>query len=269
MTCPVIKPDAIIPGDARDLLKCMDDKSVDLVVTSPPYWRDPRRVRYQEITPDGYKDWFMPIAADLKRVLKDTGSFVLNIRAPTINKEKHPVVFYIVTAMMHDGWQLRDEYHWIKSNPVPQTPRYKLKDGHESLFHFTKSDGFKFRPGSVAKDVDNCSASVSSPFDKKAIYDRSRFAKSNCKKAYPSNVLTIPVGGGTNYHPAQFPEKIPEFFIKLMSDKDDVVLDPFAGGGTTNAVAKKLCRKTIGFDLEKKFVTIANRRLKGVSCPGE
>jgi len=69
-------------------------------------------------------------------------------------------------------------------------------------------------------------------------------------------------------HPASFPEKLPEFFVKLMSNPGDVVLDPFAGGGTTNIAAKRMCRKTIGFDLERKFVTDANKSIDATSCEG-
>lgn len=252
----------VIAGDSTDLLKCLGDESVDLVITSPPYFRDKRRKRYPEPHPDTWKDWFMPIASEVKRVLKPTGSFVLNVRPPAMGGTIHPFVMETVLAMMHDGWQLRDQYTWEKPNPIPITPRYKFKDGTEPIYHFTKTNEFKFYPDRVAKDVDNCKATQPVPFDKDGIYDRSRFHKSDCKKAYPSNVLVVPVGGGNGGHPARFPEEIPSFFIDAMSDPGDLVVDPFAGGGTTNKVAVEKGRKTIGIDIMPEYVKMANDAIK-------
>lgn len=262
MKCPIIKENSVVEGDSAELLKCLESDSVDLIITSPPYWRDNRRKKYPEQHPDNWKEWWMPMASEMKRVLKDTGSLVMNVRPPAMGGTIHPFVMDTIRAMMDDGWQFRDQYTWVKTNPLPITPRYKLKDGTEPIFHFTKTSDFKFYPKRVMKDMDNCKTTKPQLYKKGDVYDRSRFHKSNCKKAYPSNVLTIAVGGGKSGHPARFPEQLPDFFIELMSDPGDVVLDPFAGGGTTNIVAVRKERKTIGFDIMPNFVDMGNKRLK-------
>ena len=271
MKCPVIRKNKITHGNSLDLLKCMDDESVDLIVTSPPY-SNARKGHYNSVPPDGYKDWFMEFATEMKRVLKPGGSFILNIKEQTVDGQKHPYVFETVLSMQKDGWKWIDTYLWNKTNPLPVTPHRKFKDGFEHLFHFTKEMDFKWRPKRVRKDVNNCKTYNASAKSKKnyvgkhGIYYRNNFIKSNCKKAYPTNVLTVPVGGGKTLHPAQYPEKIPEFFIKALTDPGDVVLDPFAGSGTTAFAAIKNCRDAIGFDLEKRFVDMANERLENISC---
>lgn len=93
----------ILHGDCRDLLKQLPDESIDLIITSPPY-ADQRKEVYGGIHPDHYMEWFLPIAAELKRVLKPSGSFVLNIKERVVGGERHTYVLELILAMRKQGW---------------------------------------------------------------------------------------------------------------------------------------------------------------------
>jgi DNA modification methylase len=167
--------------------------------------------------------------------------------------------------------------HNSKPNPYPVKPVRRMKDGFEYMFHLVKSDTFKFHPERVMKKParkNYCESLKAGKRLHEVQYDNGlhpinygSFLK-NCDKSYPSNVLTFGAARKTR-HPAQFPPMLPEFFIKAMSDPGDVVLDPFAGSGTTVAVAKKSCRDGIGFELKKEYVDAANVDLRAISCQPE
>lgn len=277
MECPTVRENGVLQGDSSDLLKCLDEGSVDLVITSPPY-ANARKEHYGGVPADDWKEWFMPISKEIHRVLKPTGSFVLNVKENSVNKVRHPYVQETVLGMMKDGWQLRDEFMWVKANQFPIKPIYRLKDGFERLYHFTKSDDFTWNPDAVMVDAkpDTCARykrameqktfSHSSPNMKRYERNFDNFKKLDCKKAYPNNVIVAPVGRGRTKHPARFPAEIPGFFIDLLTNKGDVVLDPFMGSGTTGIEAKKRCRKAIGFDIMPEYVEMANTEMDLISC---
>ncbi len=92
----------IVLGDCREVLKQIPDERIDLVVTSPPY-ADQRKEVYGGVHPDQYVEWFLPISAELKRVLKPTGSFVLNIKERVVNGERHTYVLELILEMRKQG----------------------------------------------------------------------------------------------------------------------------------------------------------------------
>lgn len=256
-------------GDSLDLLKCLESNSIDLIVTSPPY-ADMRANYYGGVEPDKYIDWFMPIAKEIKRVLKPSGSFVLNIKDKTVNKTRHPYVYQLVLDMINDGWKWIDTYVWVKPNPIPTKAHYKLKDGFEYIYHFTKTFDFKRNWDAVKQPMKsrntnennpNYFISVKRPSGR--VVKESNFSKLN-GLALPSNVLTIGISNNRTNHPAVFPEKLPEFFIKAFTDSNDIVLDPFIGSGTTGVSAKKNCRNYIGFDKFDKYIEIAKNRIDSI-----
>ena len=111
-------PDRILHGDCRELLGNFSDSTVDLIVTSPPY-ADSRKSTYGGIHPDEYVTWFLPISTQLYRVLRPSGSFVLNIKEKAINGERHPYVLELILAMRKQGWLWTDEY-MVKKMAVKQ-----------------------------------------------------------------------------------------------------------------------------------------------------
>lgn len=108
----------ILEGDCRDLLPQLPDACIDLIITSPPY-ADQRQQVYGGVPPDEYVQWFLPIAAECKRVLKPTGSFVLNIKERVVNGERHTYVLELILKMREQGWLWTEEYIWHKKNTYP------------------------------------------------------------------------------------------------------------------------------------------------------
>jgi DNA modification methylase len=274
MKCPTIEKNSIIEGDSRDLVKCLPDSSVNLIMMSPPY-ANQRKKHYGGTPADEYVDWFMPLSKELQRVVKDDGSFVLNIKEHIENGERHPYVFKLVTALQESGWKWIDSYIWRKMNPMPVKPSKRLKDAWEHVFHFTKSLDFKFRPDRVKVDSkeDTCRRYERSLKRNDTETRKSgmkikwqSFKNSGCKKSYPSNVISIGSSRQGTIHPATFPGKLPRFFINLLSDPGDLVLDPFSGSGTTAIEARRVCRDAIGFELKKEYVGESRESLKSTAC---
>lgn len=105
-------------GDSREQLGYLPDNSVDLIVTSPPY-ADQRKNIYGGIHPDRYVEWFLPISAELLRVLKPSGTFILNIKEKVLNGERSTYVMELILAMRKQGWLWTEEFIWHKKNAYP------------------------------------------------------------------------------------------------------------------------------------------------------
>ncbi|STD30369.1 Modification methylase PvuII [Edwardsiella tarda] len=257
-------------GDCLDMLSMMEDSSVNLIVTSPPY-ADQRKGTYGGISPDQYVDWFSPIAEQLLRVLKPSGSFVLNIKEKAVNGERHTYVLELILKMRELGWLWTEEYIWHKKNSFPGKWPNRFRDSWERCLHFTKSKKFSMYQDAVmvpmgdwknerlkklsARDVTRNESRVGSGFGKNISNWKGR------DMAYPTNVLHMATECGNKSHSAAFPESLPEWFIRLFTVEGDVVLDPFAGSGTTLLVAERLARKAVGFELLEEYCLVAKERL--------
>ncbi|EJV7966568.1 site-specific DNA-methyltransferase [Salmonella enterica] len=257
-------------GDCLSMLSMMEDSSVDLIVTSPPY-ADQRKGTYGGISPDQYVDWFAPVAEQLLRVLKPSGSFILNIKEKAVNGERHTYVLELILKMRELGWLWTEEYIWHKKNSFPGKWPNRFRDSWERCLHFTKSKKFAMYQEAVMVPMgDWKNERLKKLSARDTIRDESRvgsgFGKniSNWKDrdmAYPTNVLHMATECGNKSHSAAFPESLPEWFIRLFTTEGDVVLDPFAGSGTTLLVAERLARKTVGFELLEEHCLVAKERL--------
>src|SRR3972149_4998652 len=107
--------DILLLGDSAKVVKRLPAQSVDLVVTSPPY-ADNRKGPYHGFPIDSYVERFLPISQELKRVLKPTGSFILNIKERATNGERQTYVLELIIALKKQGWLWTEEYVWCKSN---------------------------------------------------------------------------------------------------------------------------------------------------------
>ena len=243
-------------GDCLDVMQDMAPCSVDLIVTSPPYGNK-RKQTYGGVDPDRYVEWFLPRAKEMQRVLKPTGSFVLNIKEGCKDGERLLYVCKLKIALVEEqNWRLVDEFIWNKIGATPGYWHNRFRDAWERLMHFTKDKGFKMNQDAVMVESDYKQLHITK---RVKVSNNSGHTSTRGKKGkgmvYPSNVLRGPIGNGCkgynhHGHSAVYPEYIPEFFIKLFSDEGDTVLDPFLGSGTTIRVAKRLGRKGIG--IEKK-----------------
>ena len=256
----------LILGDCRPELLAIPDDSVDLVFTSPPY-ADQRKNSYGGIAPDEYVDWFLPVSEQLLRVLKPTGSFVLNIKERVVSGERSTYVMELIMAMRDQGWLWTEEYIWHKKNCYPGKWPNRFRDAWERLLHFTKSKQFSMYQEEVMVpmgDWKNARLRNLSEVDK--IRDESRagsgFGKNisnwvGREMAYPTNVLHLATECNNKNHSAAFPEALPEWFVKLFTKEGDTVLDPFMGSGTTNTVANRMGRHSIGIEIIPEYHALA------------
>ena len=125
-------------GDCLDVLKALQSNSVDLIVTSPPY-SDQRKGTYGGIHPDNYVEWFLPKSNELLRVLKSTGTFILNIKEKVVNGERHTYVLDLIKGMRKQGWLWTEEFIWHKKNCHPGKWPNRFRDSWERLLQFNKS----------------------------------------------------------------------------------------------------------------------------------
>jgi DNA modification methylase len=252
----------LLLGDCLDVLKNVPDNTIDLIFTSPPY-TDQRKDVYGGIHPDHYVNWFLPIAKQLYRVLKPTGTFVLNIKEKVVKGERHTCVIDLILALRNEGWLWTEEFIWHKKNCHPGKWPNRFRDSWERLLQFNKQKEFNMYQDEVMvpmgawkeRRLKNLSetdkirdnSKVGSGFGKNISNWLSR------EKAYPSNVLHMATVCNNKNHSASFPDSMPEWFIKLFTKEDDWVLDPFMGSGTTNIVAKRLRRNSIGIDIMPEY----------------
>jgi len=263
----------IIEGDCENILQSFPDDCIDLIVTSPPY-ADRRKTTYGGVHPDRYVEWFLPRSAEFLRVLKPTGTFILNIKEPAINGERHTYVLELILALRGQGWLWTEEFMWHKKNSYPGKWPNRFRDAWERLLQFNKTKKFNMHQEAVMvpmgdwaqSRLKNLSATDQVRDNSKAL---SGFGKKVANwvgrdRVYPDNVLHMATETSNRNHSAAFPFALPEWFIKLFTVPGDLVLDPFVGSGTTAIVAKQLCRDYIGIDLNPDYCALAEQKLTEV-----
>ncbi len=260
-------------GDCLEILKEIPDNSVDLIFTSPPY-ADQRKKTYGGIHPDDYVQWFLPKAEELFRVLKPTGTFVLNIKEKVVNGERSTYVMELILAMREQGWFWTEEFIWHKKNCYPGKWPNRFRDAWERLLQFNKNKKFNMYQEEVMVPMGDWAKSrLKNLNEKDKIRDESRvgsgFGKNvsnwlNRDKAYPANVLHLATECNNKNHSAAFPEDLPEWFIKLFTQEGDTVLDPFMGSGTTNIVANRMRRNSIGIEILPEYCEMVREQLSPV-----
>ncbi|MFZ2486736.1 MAG: site-specific DNA-methyltransferase [Anaerolineae bacterium] len=265
--------DTILLGDCEALLKEIPDNSIDLILTSPPY-ADQRKSTYGGISPDQYVDWFLPKSAEFLRVLKPTGTFILNIKERVVNGERHTYVLELILAMRGQGWLWTEEFMWHKKNSHPGKWPNRFRDNWERLIQFNKSRQFAMYQDAVMVPVgdwakDRLAKLSQTDLTRDESKVGSGFGKNvsnwvGREMVYPNNVLHMATECYNRRHSAAFPLDLPKWFIKLFTQPGDVVLDPFIGSGTTAVAAIELSRHFIGVDLLAENVDTATERTSEV-----
>jgi site-specific DNA-methyltransferase (adenine-specific) len=260
----------ILQGDCVTVLPSLATASIDLIVTSPPF-ADARKHVYGGVPPDAYVEWFLPISHELYRVLKPSGSFVLNLKEKVHSGERHPYVLQLILALKQQGWLWTEEYVWHKKNCMPGKYPNRLRDAWECCLHLTKQKSFKMCQDAVLVPIGDWAEKrlkhlSETDNQREQSHTGNAFGKTmehwvGREMVLPSNVLHLATECGNKQHPTAFPLALPSFFIKLFTEVGDVVLDPFLGSGTTVQAAACLGRDSIGIEIVPECVEIARARV--------
>lgn len=277
-------------GDAYELLDMFSDESIHLVITSPPFALQ-RQKEYGNVNQDDFVEWLMRFARKVYTKLRQDGSFVLDLGgAYQKGRPVRSLYNYRVLLSLCDqvGFNLAEEFFWYNPAKLPSPIEWvnkrkiRVKDAVNPVWWLSKSDFPKTRLNRVLIQY---SARMQKLLkDSKKYYEPKlrpsghdigeAFSKDN-GGAIPSNLLEIPNTEsnsrylrlcrlvGVHGHPARFPSKLPEFFIKFLSDPGDIVVDIFAGSNTTGAVAEMLGRRWIAFELSLQYAAASIFRFEG------
>lgn len=292
---------AAVLGDSLDAMRKLPDGSVNLVVTSPPYALHFKK-EYGNADQSKYIKWLLPFAAEIKRILAEDGSFILNVGgAWTPGQPTRSIYAYklLVELVETVGFSLAQEFFWYNpaKMPVPAewvtVRRIRVKDAVEFVWWFSKTPTPKANNRNVLRPY---SADMIR-LNQRGIRRTKRpgghainegFAKTDAGGSIPPNIIDddMPTdllkfgnnsandqytlrckAAGMKIHPARFPAIMPEFFLKLCTDYDDIVLDPFAGSNTTGMVAEALDRRWLAVEMSEEYLDASKFRFDDVREP--
>jgi DNA modification methylase len=281
-------------GDSRQLLAEVEDNSVNLIMTSPPFALQ-RQKEYGNLDQHEYIDWFLGFAALVHRKLKPDGSFVVDFGGAYMKGVPARTLynFRVLIRMVDElGFFLAEDFYWFNPSKLPSPIEWvnkrklRAKDSVNTVWWFGKTEWPK-------ADVTKVLAPYSDRM-KKLIKDPEKFYKPMLRPsghdigssfgidnggAIPSNLLQIPnsesngayIAGckaiGGKSHPARFPAKLPEFFIRMLTDPNDLVIDIFGGSNTTGQVAEAEGRKWMSFELLPEYVALSSFRFVAKGTP--
>jgi len=277
-------------GDSRELLQCLPDESIDLVLTSPPFALQ-REKEYGNEDQESYVDWLVSFCRDVKRVLRRTGSFVLDLGgAYCKGRPVRSLYNYRILLRLCDdyGFNLAEEFFWHNPAKLPSPIEWvnkrkiRLKDSVNTVWWLSKED---FPKADVRRVLLPYSARMKklledparfySPKKRPSAHDISgRFAEDK-GGSIPSNLLEIANTESNSVylryceaacarpHPARFPERLPTFFIQFLTDPGDMILDLFAGSNTTGAAAEVAGRRWVAFEVNAEYLATSVFRFAG------
>lgn len=275
-------------GDSKELLTSLAEDSVDLIITSPPFALQ-RKKEYGNKDQDEYVGWLLEYGHHVFRVLKNSGSFVLDLGgAYRKGRPVRSLYNYRVLIRMCDecGFNLAEEFFWHNPAKLPSPIEWvnkrkiRVKDSVNTVWWFSKTDfpkadvkkvlaPYSDRMKKLLKDPD----AFYKPKKRPSGHDISKgFGTSTNAGAIPPNLLQFPnTDSNSQYlrmckelsakkHPARFPAKLPEFFIDFLTDEGDLVVDIFAGSNTTGEVAEMKMRQWIACDLDRDYLAASALR---------
>jgi len=319
----------IIFGDNLELFKEIPNESVNLVITSPPYYkqRDYGGGIGNEKSIEGYINDLLKVIHESIRITKKEGSIVFNVGDKYENGNLLLLPYrFAIEVLKNEPLKLVNDITWIKTNPTPRQFRRRLVNATEPFFHFVRSNDYYYNIDTFMNHLDmikskcnkngpNIGKGYFSLIKKSSLSkEQKNLAKEELSKAIKEvktgkiisfrmkirGIHSLPFGGQEGgrksqllkkgftiiningrplkrdvitssvetikgcIHPAIYPEYIIKELLELLTRKDDIVLDPFMGSGTTAVVCKRLGRKYIGFDINPEYCDYARERLKNV-----
>jgi len=268
-------------GDASDLLQKMPSESIDLVITSPPFALQ-RQKEYGNVDQETYVEWLLSFAIEIKRIIKPKGSFVIDLGGayqkgkPVRSLHNYRFLIKICDEL---GWNLAEEFFWFNPSKLPSPIEWvnkrkiRVKDAVNTIWWLSKTEFPKADITQVLSPYSDRmklllknSGKYYSPKKRPSGHDISGKFAEDKGGAIPPNLLQIPNTEsnsqylrcckivGLHSHPARFPEKLPDFFIRFLTDAGDIVLDIFAGSNTTGSVSEALGRRWIAFEIERAYL---------------
>lgn len=273
-------------GDSLEFMQSLPEGHADLVITSPPYALHFKK-EYGNADQREYVEWFLPFARQIKRILKADGSFVLNVGGVwTPGAPLRSLYHYrLLLALCDDvGFNLCQEFFWHNPAKMPapaewvNVRRIRVKDSVEYIFWlsasaFPKADNSKVLQA-YSRDMER--------LIKRGVKQTKRPSGHNIRPTFsqdrggsiPANVITcgnnesnsqyikLSKKLGQKVHPARFPAELPRFFIDFLTDRGNLILDPFAGSNTTGAVAERLGRRWIAVEKNETYATDSELRFR-------
>jgi DNA modification methylase len=273
---------ACYQGDSLELLAQLPDDTVSLVLTSPPFALR-RKKAYGNVSAEKYSDWFWPFAEEIYRILRDDGSFVLDLGGawqPGLGTRS--LYQYELILRLTQRFHLAQEFYWFNPSKLP-TPaewvtirRTRVKDAVNTFWWLAKTE---------SPNADNRRVLV--PYSK----SMQRLFREGCQRAerpsqhaisssfnrdnggaIPANLLQVANTrsrdpyirrcreAGLPVHPARFPHGVPDFFIRFLTEPGQFVVDPFAGSNVTGLLAEQLGRRWLAIEIREDYV--AGSRLR-------
>jgi site-specific DNA-methyltransferase (cytosine-N4-specific) len=263
-------------ADARDVLRGLPDDSVALVFTSPPFALR-RQKAYGNVTADEYVEWFWPFAREIHRVLRPDGSFVFDLGGAWKPRSGTRSLFpYQLILRLGEVFHLAQEFYWYNPSRLPTPAEYvtiqrtRVKDAVNTLWWLSKTERPQadnrrvLRP--YSKSMRRLLRDGYKPAMRPSQHEIGPHFQRDNGGAIPPNILTVPNTrssdvylrrcreAGLAAHPARFPEELPEFFIRFLTQQGQTVLDPFAGSNTTGRVAESLKRRWLSVEVSAEYV---------------
>ena len=261
----------MIVGDCLTVLKKLPEDSVDLFVTSPPYDHQGKYGDGERYGRAWYEGFFLEVTGEILRTLKPHGSFVLNYRSKRHKDERGTLQYELVFWLREQGFLFCEDFVWGKPSPPPGRFNRFLKDAVEYCFQFAKTPDWQLYPENSL---------TAARWDAKDRERRKKLAHNYVRVnepsgqgrkrvqagpdwVRPSTLLSFEPEFGPNptQHPARFPIELPTFFIKLMTQPDQLVIDPFGGTGTTALAAENLGRRWLTTEINPEYADILAQRL--------
>lgn len=264
-------------ADSSEALRQLPSESVKAVITSPPYALHFQK-EYGNVGKEDYVDWFLPFAEEIKRVVKTDGSFVLNIGGsynpgePTRSLYQFKLLIALVEEL---GFHLAQECFWYNPAKLPapaewvNVRRVRIKDSVEYVWWLAKTPWPSADNRSVlvpySADMERLIEKGYRPAKRPSGHNITEKFQRDLGGAIPSNLIErgnnesnsefikACKDRGVPVHPARFPPALPEFFIKLLTDPGDLVLDPFSGSNTTGWVAETLGRRWVAVEIDREY----------------
>ena len=283
-------------GNALNMINKIENKSIQSIITSPPYFclRDYEHVDQigLENQVDDYLEKLIQIWSIAKDKLKDDGLLFINIddtyyyprpsetkvwgmnangdKRPAIQKHEGykksslmAVPQKLIIKMIELGWIFRQQIIWQKPNCMPESTTSRFTRDYESIFMFSKSENYKFNQ--LKEDMKTTDLSRPRGSKGSLTENSGRRGEKSKKTEYERNMRSVwsinNVCSSNNNHYATFPSELARRLILCSTDENDIVLDPFTGSGTTLKVAKQLNRNGIGIEINKDYIKLAEKNI--------